>query len=201
MTVVFFKLGTSPSIIAFFIAVIIRDLRGIFFKVFRPCVTRNCIIPGSIGNKAEVLLFGFLFLKAFFGLFPNLLGGFRITKGIICRLKVFGLWLRFFNSRVFYNSVLSLYLGHGDVSEIIAILSSVVYFPNIRSRLEACFGFNLNRLLDYFFLSVQFLTFLFYLSLYEGLKVFIEGLRPSWKNLIKSDSSRAPLISNFNRID
>lgn len=157
---------------ALFVAIIIHHPREIFFETFRPCVVGSHITSSSRGIKTGVLLFVFLFLKPLFRLFPSFFGGLCITKRIIYGLEVLALWLRFFNSRVFHGSALSLYLGRGDVNKTMALLSLVVHLPNIRNRLETCFGLSLDCFLDYFFTSVLFSTCLFYLSLYGGFKAF-----------------------------
>lgn len=127
----------------------------------------------SKNTKVRVFLFVFLLFKPLFGLFLNLFEGFYTIRKV-CVLKFLGFWLSFFNSKVLYNSISGLYLSRSNVSEVIISLSLVVYFLNIRSRLEACFSLNFNRLRNYHFPGVQVLTLLFYLSLYEGFKSFFE---------------------------
>ena len=139
---------------SFFATVIICDLREVFFRAFRFCFVIDCIYTISRRISTGVPLFAFLFLKLFFGLFSSLLGYLRIIGGIIHRLGVLAFWLRFFNFRVFYCNALNLYLSCGDVSETIFLLSLIVYLSDIESKLEACFGLSLDRLLDYLFASI-----------------------------------------------
>ncbi len=140
---------------ALFIAIVIHNSGEIFFRSFRPYIVKSHIISNSKSTRTKVPLFTFLFLKSLFKLFSNLLRGFRIIGGIICMFRVLDLWLRLFNFRVFYSSGLTLYLGHNDVSRMIVLLSLVIHHPDVKSRLEAYFCFNLNRLLNHFFPSVR----------------------------------------------
>lgn len=119
-------------------------------------------------------MFVFFFLKPFFRLFLSLLRDFRITRKVIYRLEVLGFWLRLLNFRVLHSNTLSLYFGYDNISRTIVLLSLIVHLSDIKSRLKACFGLNLNHFLDYFYLGVKFLTFLFYLGLYRGFKAFSE---------------------------
>ncbi len=157
---------------ALFIGVVIYDLGKIFFRVFRSYVVRDCITSSHRNTRAEVLLLAFFLLKPFFGFFPSLLRGLHIADRIIYKLGLLDLWFRLFNLEVFYSNTLSLYLSHNNVSKMITLLDLVVYLSNIKNKLKTCFGLNLNRFLDYFFLSVQFSTSLLYLSFYKGFKVF-----------------------------
>lgn len=167
-----FGLEIGASIIALFIIIIIYDPRKIFFRTFKPYIIRSYITFSSRGTKAGALLFAFLFLKPLFELFLSFLGGFCIIRRIICGLGVLGFWFQLFNSRVLHSSTLSLYLGYSDVSKTITLLSLVVHLPDVRSWLEAYFSLSLDSFLNYFFSSVQFLTLLFYLGFYRGLKAF-----------------------------
>lgn len=119
-------------------------------------------------------MFAFLLLKSLFGLLLSLFKSLRIARGIICRLEVLGLCFRLFDSRVFYDSALSLYLGYSDVSGTISLLCLVVYLSNIRSRLEIYFDLSLERFLDHIFSGIQYLTLLFHLGFYGRLKIFLE---------------------------
>ena len=173
-SVVFLGFETGSGVLLLFVIVVIRDPKEVFLWIFRLCFIGGCIIPGSRGTRAAVFLFAFLFLKPLFGLFPSLLGSLCIAGGTICGLGVLNLWFRLFNSRIFHCNALSLYLGRGDVSGTIALQTLVVYLFDIRSGLEACFGFSLDRFLDYLFPGIQFSALLFYLGIYERLEVFPE---------------------------
>lgn len=170
LNIVFFGLETVASIIVFFVIVVIYDPRKIFLRTFRSYVIRSYITFSSRGTRASVFLFVFLFLKPLFELFWSFLKDF--CERIICGLGVLGFRLKFFNSRVLHGNTLDLYLGHGDVNKTIALLSLVVYLSDVRSWLKTCFSFSLNSLLNYYFSSIQFLTLLFYLGFYGGLKAF-----------------------------
>ncbi len=107
-----------------------------------------------------MFLFMFFFLKHLFGLFLSFCGGFYAIKKV-CGLKLQSLWLRllsfwlrYFNPRVLYNSALGLYLGHDNMSKTVTLLGLIVYFLNIKNRLETCFNLNFKRFLDYLFLSI-----------------------------------------------
>lgn len=190
LSVVFLELEIGPSIMIFFVAVVTCDPEEIFFRAFRPYSIRGC---NSRSTRAGVLVLAFLLLKPFFGLLLSFFGGLRIARRIIQRLGLLGLF-RLFNPKVIHGSALSLYLSRGNMSRMIVLLGSVVYLLNVRSGLEACFGLGLNRLLDYLFPGVQLSTSLLYLSFYRG-------LRPFWKNLIRSDSSGVPSVSNSKKIE
>lgn len=135
-----------------FVTVITYDLREIFLRAFRFCIVRYFIILTSKSIRAGILSFAFLISKPLFELFMSFFGGFRIVGGIICRLKVLGLWLRFFDFRIFYSSALNLYFG--CVSGTITLLSLLIYLFNVENRLKACFSLNFDRFLDQLFLGV-----------------------------------------------
>lgn len=151
--VVLLGLRTSPSIMALFVAVVTHDLREVFFGAFKPCIIGSHIIFNTNSTRARVFLFMFFLPKPLFELFLSLLENLDVAKRIICRLELLKLF-RLFDPGVFYSSVLGLYLGYVNVSKTIISLGLVVYFPNIRSRLKACFGFNLNYFLDYLFSDI-----------------------------------------------
>lgn len=132
-TIVFFQLGTDPSIMAFFITVIIYNQRDIFFSIFKPCFVRDYIDFSNKTIRNKVFLFLFLFLKPLFRLFLSVFRDLCIVRKV-CKLKFLIFWLNLFTFRDLYNSVLSLYLGHNNINRIIALLSWVVYLPNIKSR-------------------------------------------------------------------
>lgn len=134
--IVFFKLGIDPSIIAFFVKLKIYGSAKIIFKIFWLYFTGNYIAPIGKNTGIRVFLFTFLFLKPFFKLFLSVFKDLYITEGIICKLKVWGLWLRLFDLKVFYSNMLDLYLSLGNVSRIIALLSFVVYFSDVNNKLE-----------------------------------------------------------------
>lgn len=75
-------------------------------------------------------------------------------KRTFCKFGHLGLWFRFFNLGVFYDSILGLYLSYNNMSRTIALLDLVVYFSNIRSKLEAFFGLSLNHFLNHLFLGI-----------------------------------------------
>ena len=52
-----------------FVTVITCDPKKVFFGAFRSCFVRGCITLNSIGTRAEVFLFIFLFLKPFLDYF------------------------------------------------------------------------------------------------------------------------------------
>lgn len=93
-------------------------------------------------------------MKPFFRLFLSLFGGFYAVEKIIYKLKFLGLWFRLFNFKIIYDSALGLDLGYGDMNKIIVSLGLMVYFLNVRNRLEACFNLSLNRLLNHLFLAI-----------------------------------------------
>lgn len=136
----------------------------------KPCYVGSFITLVSSGIRAKVFLFVFLFLKPFFALFSSFFEGFCITKEIICKLGVLSFWL--FNSRDFYFSILGLYLSCADMNRIIAFLSLVINFLNIKSSLEICFGLSLDRFQDHLFSHIQFSNFLFNIDFYKEIKAF-----------------------------
>lgn len=128
-------------------------------------------ISNSKSTRAGVFLLIFLFPKSLFEFLPSLLKESRIVKRIICRLRLLGLF-RFFDLGVLHSNSLIWYLSSNNMNRIIASLGLVVHLLNVRSRLYTSFGLSFNCFFNHFYPSVQFLTFLFYLSLYRGLKVF-----------------------------
>ena len=117
----FLEFKTSPYILSFFVTIITRVLKEIFFRAFRPCFIGDCIISGSRATRARVFIFTFLFLKLFLNSFRAFLKVSILPKELFAGLEVLGLWLWLFNSMVFYGSVLSLYLDRHDVNEIITL--------------------------------------------------------------------------------
>lgn len=172
--IVFLGFRAVPSIGVLFVSVVTRYYRKIFFKTLEPCFVEWFIIFISRSTRARDFWFAFLFSRPLFGLFLSLFRGLCSSEGIICGLRVLGFWLRLFNSNVFYSSARSLYLGRGDVSRTIALLSLVVHLSDMRCRLAAYFGFSLDRPLHNFFTGVKFSTLLFYLGLYRGFKTFLK---------------------------
>lgn len=110
---------------------------------------------------------------SFSNLFLNFFGNLCIIEKI-CGLKLLGFWLRFLDFKIFYDSILGLYFSCGHLGKAIILLNLVVYFLNIISRLEVYFSFNFNHFLDSHILNVKFLIFLFYLSLYEEVIIFLK---------------------------
>lgn len=110
------------------------------------------ILPSVVGvPELEFLYLRFSFWNLFFDSFQAFSKVSTLPKKIICGLGVLGLWLKFFNSKIFYGNALSLYLGRGDVSKTIALLSLVIYLSNVKSKLEAYFCLSFNHFLDYYF--------------------------------------------------
>lgn len=151
--VVLLGLRTSLNIMALFVTVVTHDLREVILGAFKPCIIGSHIIFSTNSTRARVLLFMFFLPKPLFKLFLSLFENLHIAKRIICRLELLELF-RLFDPGVFYSSALGLYLGCVNVSRTIISLGLVVYFLNIRSRLKACFGFNLNYLLDHLFSDI-----------------------------------------------
>ena len=114
----------------FFIAIVIHDFGKVFFKVFKYYIIEDHITFNNKSIRAGVFLFAFLLLKPFLKLFLNLFKRFHIARRIIYRLKILE-FFGFFNSKVFHNSTLSLYLSHSNISKMIALLGLLVYIPNI----------------------------------------------------------------------
>lgn len=157
---------------ALFIAIIICNLRIILFRALLPWVVRICSTSSSKDTRAGILLLAFLLSNSLSELLSSLFRDFHIARGIICRLGILDLWLKLLNSMVLHGKAPSLYLGHSDMSEMIVLLSLVVYILNVGSRLEAYFGLSLDRFLDHLFLGVYFSTSLLHLSLYQRFKIF-----------------------------
>lgn len=91
----------------------------------------------------------FLFLVLFL-LLPSLVGGLRILGGIIHGLGLLDRF-RLFDPGILHGSAFDLHLSRGSVSGSIALLGLVVHLPDVKNKLEACFGPSLNHLLDYLF--------------------------------------------------
>lgn len=140
--------------VSFITIVVTYDLREVLFRAFRSCFVEGHISFISKKTSIGALLFMCLFLKPFYRLFPSLLGGFCIVGGNICGLGVLAFCLKHFDSKVFHYNALNLYFSCDDVSKTIFLLSLVVYFFDIKSRLEACFGLNLDYFLDYLFPNI-----------------------------------------------
>ena len=85
-----------------FVTVVTRDPREIFYRSFRPYFVGGCIASDSRGTRAEVPLFALILLKPFLGLFPSLLGGFRIAGRIIHALRVLCLLFKLFDSMILH---------------------------------------------------------------------------------------------------
>lgn len=117
---VFLRLGESSSIMAFFVAVVINYSEDVFFKTLRPYFTCNYIVFSNKSIRVKILPFVYLFSKPLFRLFLSLFKSLYIFERIICRFRFLGLKLSFFDFKVFHSSVLSLYLGHGNMSGVIA---------------------------------------------------------------------------------
>lgn len=87
---------------------------------------------------------------------------FEIFNKNILMKTILGLVLRFFNLKVFYSRGLN--------ADLIAIKS--VSMPNLKINVtnknneqKAYFAFGINRFFDYYSLSIEFLTIIFYLKL------------------------------------
>lgn len=125
-------------------------LKKFFLEPWGPMLLKVVLLPVAWIPELEFFCLHFSFWKLF-GLFLSFFRGFRITRRIICRFRVFGLWFKLFYSRVLHDNTLNLYFGHGKMSKTIALLSLLVYLLDKKSRLGACFILNLDRFLDYFF--------------------------------------------------
>lgn len=140
---------------AFLLAVPAGDLALVRLNSLFPTGAICCIDSSgrdiSSTRRASIGVFFIAFLSpVLFLLLPGLVGGLRVAGRIICDLGILDL-VRLFNPGILQGNALGLHLGRGDVSGTIASLSSVAHLPDVGSRLEACFGLNLNRLLDYLF--------------------------------------------------
>lgn len=120
----------------------------------RPCFVGCCITSVSKSTRAGILLFVFLFLKPLFKLFLSLLGDLYIAKRITCGLGDLGLWFKLFDSGVFYDSALSLYFSHSNISGTIASMNLVVYFFDIENKLKICFNPNFNYFFNHLFPNI-----------------------------------------------
>lgn len=60
---------------------------------------------------------------------------------------------------------ISLFLGHNSMNRIIALWAILIYIPNIVTRLEICFDFNVNGFCYYLVITIEFLALIFYLNL------------------------------------
>lgn len=89
LNIVFLRLRISLSIIALFIIVIIRDLRKVFFRTFRPYFVKNYIDSSSKSTKVGVFLLIFFFLKPLYKLLSNLFRSFCAARKV-CRLRFLG---------------------------------------------------------------------------------------------------------------
>lgn len=115
---VFFFLELSkvgPRIVLLFGLVITYDLKKVFFRTFKPCFIRDCIISISKNTRVGDPLFAFLFLKPLFKLFSSLFNNLRIAREIICGFSLLNFWPMLFDPKV-YSSIFGLYLGHNNVS-------------------------------------------------------------------------------------
>lgn len=137
-----------------FVRIVTYDLGKVFFRTFWSYFVKDYIISVSKSIRTWVFLFIFLILKPLFKLFLSLFGALYIAKRIIYWLKVLGIWLRLFNSKVFYNNAQGLYLGCSNVSRTITLLSLVVYLLTIENRLKVCFAIIFDCFLDYPFSSI-----------------------------------------------
>lgn len=159
------------SIITLFVAVIICNLKGGFFKILRLYIVKGPIISNSKNTMVEVCLLVFFFLKSFFRFFLSLLRDFYISRKIIYRLELLD-FFRFFNFRILHSNILDLYFSSSNINKIILLLGLVVWFQNIRNKLKTCLSLSVNYFLNYLFLSIQFSTFLLYLNFYWEFKTF-----------------------------
>lgn len=132
------------------------------------------LIPEVEVSEIEFFHLRFL-LKSLFRLFLSFFKDFYIAKKVY-RFKLLGFWLRFFNFRIFHDSILSLYFYHGNISKANALLGLVSQLSNIVSRLKTYFGLIFNR----FFLIISFQISSSQLFCY--ISAFIKGLKPFWKN-------------------
>lgn len=138
---------------AIIITVVIYDPENVFLEPLGPVLSEILLIPVVKVPELKFLHSHFSFWN-FFGFFLSFFEGFCISEKIIYRFKLLGLKLNFFDLRVFHYNALSLYPSHGNMSKIIALLILVIYLSNIRNRLKACFGLNLDRFLNHFFPSI-----------------------------------------------
>lgn len=145
--IVFFEFETSFSIITFFFIIVIYDLQNNFFKTLRLCFIRSLIDSSSRSIRVKVFPFMFFLSKPLFKFLQSLFEGFCIAEKVY-KLRFLGLWLRFFDFKVFYSNVLGLYFSCDNVNKTIILLDLVVYFLNIRSRLEAYFSLSFDRFFD-----------------------------------------------------
>lgn len=136
LSIIFLKFRTGLNIIGFFIIVVTCNLKKIFFKTFRPYIIKSYITSNSKSTRAEVFLFVFLFLRLFFRFFLSFFKSFCIARRIICKLEFLAFWLKFFDFKVFYSSVLSLYLGRSNINRIIVLLNLIFHLFYIEDRLE-----------------------------------------------------------------